>query len=170
MLKELDEYRNYIRQTTWLEAGKQNDGMLNNIEREWLLTKGSLTAKLKERCTEFSVEVINQQYKSDIAENLVPFFDVGGEYLEREVWLKGDNEKWVYAITQIPQRTYSYFSQLTTLEEQPLGELIFKLPLQRKKLFFSCEKWPARCNLYYLENELPLLVTELFIRNTKLMS
>lgn len=160
MHKLLQQYRDYIQQTSWI---KSQEGAISQKETRsisWLYTKDSLTERLKKCCRELSVEVITEEY---IVNSFCNELD-NEPYFQREVWLKGDGEYWIYAQTKIPRRTYQQFKNLTQLNEQPLGEIIFNYPLKKKAMFYSNSRWPVRKNIYYLSKKYPLIVTELFIK------
>lgn len=96
----------------------------------WLYDPSSLTAKLKSRTSQFSVELIGQA-------ELIPepheleFLNIESKsgHLVREVLLKCDGLPWVFARSVLPLASLSKTDQeLAQLGENPLGEFLFHNP------------------------------------------
>ncbi len=83
---------------------------------DWLLSKDSLTAKLKLCCRDFSVELVGEQWHQGQTTR----------YWTREVLLYLDNVPWVFASTLIPETLMQDDETgLQTLGNRPLGELLY---------------------------------------------
>lgn len=102
---------------------------------EWLFENGSLTQKLKSHCTEFSVKVLAKNERLMTPCECATFGAVQHSISEpmrvqvREVLLYCDGLPWVYGQTLMPlDNVPDSISQLITLGEKPLGELIFNQP------------------------------------------
>ncbi|ACA89075.1 chorismate--pyruvate lyase family protein [Shewanella woodyi] len=90
--------------------------------KDWLLSKGSLTQKLRSHCAEFEVKVLGEG-------TLTPFsgeFPSQSQAWVREVLLCLDGIPWVFARTLIPGSLLQQKeSDFLTLGTRPLGELLF---------------------------------------------
>ncbi|QLE83738.1 MULTISPECIES: chorismate--pyruvate lyase family protein [Shewanella] len=90
--------------------------------REWLLSTGSLTKKLREQCLQFEVRVLGEG-------NLMPL--VGELPQQQQTWVREvllclDGTPWVFARTLIPAELMSQSqSDFMGLGTRPLGELLF---------------------------------------------
>jgi chorismate--pyruvate lyase len=134
--------------------------------RVWVNLPGSLTQALRERTNEFSVEVIEQTHL--FLSLPIPGFDsrLGAQkFFSRKVLLKSGTTPWVAAHTLVPETSLQNgLGQLTTLENKPLGELLFSTPGVSKDSLQACETengWGRRAR--YLLKHQPLLVSEYFL-------
>lgn len=134
--------------------------------RPWVHLPGSLTKALRERSDAFSVEVLEQAHifvslPIDGFENR----DGPTGYFSRKVLLKHHDTPWVAAHTLIPETSLRHgLSQLTQLENKPLGELLFSTQGVSKDHLQACETddgWGRRAR--YLLHQQPLLVSEFFL-------
>ncbi|MFT4925384.1 MAG: chorismate--pyruvate lyase [Phenylobacterium sp.] len=101
---------------------------------QWLFEQGSLTQKLKQHCSAFSVKILSKQQRNLSAKELIRFgynsVDAKPVIVQvREVLLYCDGKPWVYAQTLMPLEVMPpSVVKLTTLGEKPLGEVIFNEP------------------------------------------
>nr|WP_246283110.1 chorismate lyase [Marinifaba aquimaris] len=148
-----------------------------------------MTAKLKEHCNSFNVDVVyeswhekNQRINQICPAALETMPD--SRYLVRQVILRCDNAPWVFASTLIPQQTLEQGNEfLGCLGSRSLGEAIFQSEhLTREPIEicpFSVQSLPreinpsvtkqveniwARRSIFKLAN-LPLSVSEIFLPN-----
>lgn len=95
----------------------------------WLYEQGSLTAKLKQHCLDFSVKLLGKYQRDLNAIEQLKFGFVSPTPVPvqvREVLLYCDGTPWVYAQTLMPLVNIPpSIVKLTTLGEKPLGEVIF---------------------------------------------
>lgn len=154
--------------------------------RHWLLDQGSLTARLKTRCTDegFRVRLLAQGWGRPLpSEARVLRSRHGMVMLVREVELLCHGQPWVFARTLIPATSlHGPARRLARLRERPLGQVLFSDPRVRRgatefarlapghPLFAVAvsglaqsppEIWGRR-TLFFLANR-PLLVNELFL-------
>jgi chorismate--pyruvate lyase len=105
----------------WLSPDKI-DQLPKSPLTNWLLSKGSLTQKLRSHCAEFEVVVLGEG-------TLAPFsgeFPSQSQAWVREVLLCLDGTPWVFARTLIPASLLEQKkSDFLTLGTRPLGELLF---------------------------------------------
>lgn len=102
---------------------------LNLNQHSWLLSEGSLTAKLKSSFIDFSVEVLSEKQQRltlEQASFMVPNHQE--IYTFREVILRCDNQAQIYAQSWIPEALFLADSQLMKLGTKPLGEYLFSHP------------------------------------------
>jgi len=108
--------------------------------RDWLLEPSSLTARLKQHCLSFRVEVLGQQVEACCASEATDDIQVGQEVLVREVLLYCDDKPHVFARSLLPLSSLTgEEKQLATLGNQSLGQVLFNHPqLKRKKIELAC--------------------------------
>ena len=134
--------------------------------RAWIHLPGSLTKALRERSEKFSVDVLAQEHLY-LSTPLDGFEGRSGPvaYFSRKVLLKHGDIPWVAAHTLIPETSLrNGLSQLTKLENKPLGELLFTASGVHKDMLQACQTesgWGRRAR-YHLHQQ-PLLVTEFFL-------
>lgn len=99
--------------------------------RELVLSRDSLTRRLKRRCRHhFGVRILSERFATPTPQeraclNLRP----RERCWIREVLLMGDNEPWILARTLIPLSTLQgRFRRLRHLGRKPLGEILFREP------------------------------------------
>lgn len=174
-------------QTQWTSVNNLSTHELNNSIREtildWLLEPSSLTARLKNLCSEFRVEVLGQQISTCSELEANDDITVGEEVLVREVLLFCDNKPQVFARSLLPLKSLTgEEKKLAELGEQPLGQVIFNQPnLIRKGIEIGkftcpsslsnlisqldlCEQEPlwGRRSVFVLKNK-PIMVAEVFL-------
>jgi chorismate--pyruvate lyase len=90
--------------------------------KDWLLTTGSLTLRLKSVCKTFEVKVLGELITLPLSGE-----SIANEAMwVREVLLCLDGEPWIFARTLIPQSLLDFQQQaFTHLGNKPLGELLF---------------------------------------------
>lgn len=135
--------------------------------QHWLFEKGSLTARLKQRCHQFEVKVqsekwIEKTFKNETA--LLP----AESYWCREVVLYGDGKPWVAARTLISKALFTHYQSLSTLGDKPIGEWLFSLSAQRVGIQWAKD---LESRLYahrslFLVQKMPLLISELFLEHS----
>ncbi|MGM8225426.1 chorismate--pyruvate lyase family protein [Cellvibrio sp. ARAG 10.3] len=148
---------------------------------EWLLDKGSLTARLVARSHDhFHVEVLRQQIaRPALSEWRCLNMDRSELALIREVVLCGHQQPWVFARSVLPLTSLTgSLRHLRKQDARPLGAFLFSQPhLQRSAIAVSRLKrhhgyvpepltsdkplWGRR-SVFYLEDK-PLLVSEVFL-------
>ena len=98
-------------------------------QHSWLLSEGSLTAKLKLSFVDFSVEILSEK-KQELTLEQASFMKPHqqGMYTFREVILRCDNQAQIYAQSWIPDVLFSADEQLAQLGSKPLGEYLFRHP------------------------------------------
>lgn len=134
--------------------------------RQWIQLSGSLTKALKKRSDQFNVEIIDEQhiYLASVFEG---FEQPHGtqSWFSRKVLLKNGDIPWVAAHTLVPQSSLNNgLTQLTQLENKPLGELLFATAGVSKDHEQTCQTangWGRRAR--YLLKQQPLLVSEYFL-------
>lgn len=138
--------------------------------RHWLFDPGSLTQSLIRKSRgNFRVEVTSEQWIS------LPFASVRSrfgpliaehKFWSRKVVLRGNDTPWVLAHTLVPQFSLlSPLKQVLELNEQPLGEYLFRHPdLIRSAMDitpFADNSWGRRSLFYLFEK--PVMVAEFFL-------
>ena len=91
-----------------------------------------------------------------------------GLYWCREVVLYGDGEPWVAARTLISKALFTHYQSLSTLGDKPIGEWLFSLSAQRIGIQWAKDPESglyARRSLFLVQ-EMPLLISELFLENS----
>ena len=134
---------------------------------DWLVDTGSLTARLKQYCQEFTVEILtegNYPLSDDkkIKLNLVE--NVG---FVREVLLKLDGTPWVFARSVMPINMLTApGGELEQLGNRSLGSVLFSAPdMQRSEIEIA--EFDAQSNVYGLSCQLTSsLKTSLFGRRS----
>ncbi|MDE3272954.1 chorismate--pyruvate lyase family protein [Pseudoalteromonas sp. G4] len=159
----------------------QNFTALDSSRSEWLLETGSLTAKLKQTFSEFSVKVLSET-RIMLTESQAKIMGIEQQTaLCREVILYGDSKPRVYAQSWIPLAPLAENSLFLSLGERPLGEFIFQHPdLVRENLMITdftkqsalqtlltslaieVSDVPARRSIFHLA-DLKLMVCEAFL-------
>ncbi|WDE05582.1 chorismate lyase [Thalassomonas viridans] len=151
--------------------------------RDWLLAPGSLTARLKQLCSHFRVQVLGQQIVPCSQAEAHGDIRPGDQVLVREVILYCDEVAQVFARSLLPLTSLTGSErQLAHLGEQPLGQVIFNSPdLQRKDIEVArlgrqspvaelarsmaledfSQLWGRR-SLFYLQQK-PIMVAEVFL-------
>ena len=150
----------------------------------WLHDHGSLTLRIQQRCTAFSVQPVRSGLAC-IAYDEACLIGIRPQQpaYSREVFLYADNRPVVFAHSALaPADLRGAWSAISQLGNKPLGTLLFSHPLiRRMPLHFKAlhrhhplyrraaahliqcpEVLWARRSLFYL-NHAPLLVTEVFL-------
>jgi chorismate lyase len=168
--------------TTWC---REKTAQLNLYLQDWLLDPSSLTARLKQHCQEFRVQVLGQRIENCSVDESNEDIIAGEEVLVREVLLFCDDKPQVFARSLLPLRSLTgNEAQLAKLGEQSLGQVLFNHPeLKRKGIevasFDQQSKVAALANYYQLSvveplwgrrsvfvvNDKPLMVAEVFLPN-----
>ena len=135
--------------------------------QSWLFEKGSLTARLKQVCQQFDVKVQSEKWIEKTFENETALLPVES-YWCREVVLYGDGKPWVAARTLISKDLLTHYQSLFTLGDKPIGEWLFSLSAQRVVIQWAKDPESglyARRSLFLVQ-EMPLLISELFLENS----
>ena len=149
----------------------------------WLLDPNSLTARLKEHCQQFRVELLGQQVEPCQANEAFAGITAGEKVLVREVLLYCAEKPQVFARSLLPLSSLTGAEQaLANLGTQSLGQVLFNNPsLERQaievaefdakstvakltndlQLPLEHELWGRR-SIFVLENK-PLMVAEVFL-------
>ncbi len=121
---------------------------------DWLVDTGSLTARLKQHCQTFTVEILaeghyqlsdDEKIKLNLTDNLG---------FVREVLLKLDGVPWVFARSVIPLNTLTApGGELELLGNRSLGSVLFNAPdMQRSEIeiaeFYSHSKVYSLSHLF----------------------
>lgn len=104
-------------------------------QRQWLLDRESLTARLKAHCQRFHIEVLGQQPAPLFSDEKAALC-LAEDAIVREVLLCCDDTPWVFARSVFPLSAASKTGLgLEALGNQSLGEQLFKDPdLQRSPI------------------------------------
>lgn len=152
--------------------------------RPWLLDRGSLTRRIQERCTAFSVRSVRQRRaKANADEPALVGLRPSSRALLREVYLYCRDTPVVFAHSVLPEKSLrGAWGGLSRLGTRPLGAVLFdnpkvrRTPLQFKKVNphhnlyrRACRElknpppslW-ARRSVFSLHGQ-PILVTEVFL-------
>jgi chorismate lyase len=133
---KIQQNRSHSRQQ-WLKKP-----MLSGAYRKWLIDNGSLTARLKARYADFTVQpVLLKNAKCFVAESALLGLKVSQQALIREVLLMGNNQPVVFAHSVLPHASLrGAWRSLGKLGNKPLGATLFanpkvkRTPLAYKKL------------------------------------
>ena len=112
---------------------------ISDFLRDWLLDPTSLTARLKQHCQQFRVELLGQRIElcstAEANEDII----AGEKVLVREVLLYCDERPQVFARSLLPLASLTgEQQQLAHLGTQSLGQVLFNHPdLVRKKIEIS---------------------------------
>lgn len=151
----------------------------------WLFDATSLTQRLQAQCQlQFSVQVFDEMWGTPWQDEQREFHISLSTAWLRHVYLRCQDSSWVFARTVIPQSTLTdEYRSLIHLGTQPLGEVLFSFhALQRTEIEAAClsnahplyqlasthlhpkpnQLW-ARRSMFYLPEEKPLLVQEVFL-------
>ena len=115
-----------------------------NLEN-WLFDDMSLTAKLKQKYSNFAVEVISES-------------QINNGFIKREVKLCDGKIPVVYAISIIPQNAI----ELINLGNKPLGEILFNDGKRLKILVAKSGKFWGRKSIFSFQKQ-EVIVCEFFL-------
>lgn len=139
--------------------GKWHDKQPDKISPkllDWLLDPTSLTARLKNHCAEFSVEVLGQEVIACPEEDACDVVKEGEQVLLREVLLMCDGKPHVFARSILPLTSLTGEQQaLAHLGNKPLGHIIFNNPSLERKLI-QTSAFSAESSVGLLANKLLL--------------
>lgn len=141
----------------------------------WLLEPASLTARLKAYSDNFHLQLL-QESQALLPDFLQPCFTTStGQCLRREVLMSCNDQPAVYAQSWLPKETLQQVHALSSLGEQPLGELLFQfadvtrspievcqLPVLSSTLPIPSGEYWARRSLFTIVG-VPMLVAEVFL-------
>lgn len=174
-------FRNFCLRTLVPRWHKTPNAKLNYTQRQWLLGEGSLTQKLVAACHgEFALRIVKQGLavpRPDEAKALG--LAQRQRALIREIVMSGHGQDWVFARSILPLSTLTgRLRQLKTLDNRPLGALLFKDPsmqrsaieithLEAHNFSYHCQQscWSRR-SVFKLDCK-PLLVCETFLPDFK---
>ncbi len=133
---KIQQYRSQERQQ-WLKKP-----MLSGAYRKWLIDSGSLTARLQQRYSQFSVKPVAVKYAKPICdESALLRLPAHKAALIREVLLIGNSQPVVFAHSVLPRASLrGAWHVLGKLGNKPLGATLFanpkvqRTPLRYKKL------------------------------------
>lgn len=136
-------------ESKWLWPTILEDRLSANLY-DWLVDTGSLTARLKQYCQEFTVEILiegNYLLSDDEKTTLNLAENIG---FVREVLLKLDGTPWVFARSVIPLNTLTAPGcELDKLGSRSLGSVLFNAPdMQRSEIKIA--EFDAQSNVYSL--------------------
>lgn len=126
-----------------------NKPIASYLYDDWLGDKGSLTKRLQQRYTNFSVQAVAVKYAKPIVDEAALLHSQSYKAaLIREVLLMGDNQAVVFAHSVLPSASLrGAWHGLGRLGNQPLGATLFANPkVQRTPL--SYKKLSANHTLY----------------------
>ncbi|PTQ91046.1 chorismate--pyruvate lyase family protein [Agitococcus lubricus] len=154
--------------TPWLSQSRYWQAQLASPAKEWLLSRGSLTAYLMTLSKgQFRVRVMAQGWhKPRLDERLSLGLPAQQWVWVREVALEGEGQIWVEARSIIPLRTLrGKGGRLRYLGSRSLGSLLFKGGKRGAMLIAKTERtqprWLRRSCFYY--DGRALLVQEAFL-------
>jgi len=145
--------------TQWKHAADicVNDNLVN-----WLLDPNSLTARLKNHCNEFRVEVLGQKITQCSVDEANEDIAIGEDVLVREVLLFCDNKPHVFARSLLPLKSLTgKEKKLAELGDQPLGQVLFNNP----NLIRKC----IEVSSFNENSTIAPLVKSLSLNNTRLL-
>jgi chorismate lyase len=169
----------------WRPAGQINRRSLPASIRELLLESGSLTQQLESHCPgEFNLELSGQSWRRPLFDEVKALALPAGAYaLIREIYLKCNQQPWVYGRSIIPASTFTGVERrLAHGGQRSLGDYLFSerkawrghieiakiLPQDRlfqlavkNRNINDSELWGRR-SMFYIKNK-PLLVVEVFL-------
>jgi chorismate--pyruvate lyase len=158
---------------------------LHPVLLDWLLDSTSLTARLKNHCVNFRVELLGQQIEACSTSEATEDIIAGEKVLVREVALYCDDSPQVFARSLLPLSSLTGDEQhLANLGTQSLGQVLFSSPmLVRKKIHIasfeansSVCRFAKHLNLAvkqplwgrrstFMLDKKPLIVAEVFLPN-----
>jgi chorismate--pyruvate lyase len=184
LLKEKSGSTPKVRPIFWKPAGLIQRITPCKTIQNWLTTKDSLTAKLRQLCPNLEVVILSEKLQRPLANETQSL----GLKSQEQAWircvlLKGGDKNWVYARTVIPHFSDSSpWAYLQNLGNKPLGETLFQEQrVQRTPFTFSnpaLDTWPYLKNAIAIEGlhqksyarrsvftqqQAPLLLTEVFL-------
>lgn len=152
--------------------------------RRWLCDRGSLTRRLKARCTRFSVTPLATGLARANIDEAALLSLSGRQYAYvRDVTLRCDDQVVVFAHSVLTRKSLrGAWNGITHLGSRPLGEALFNNPRIRRQALAYCKLTPrhplfrrihhhlpqterclwARRSVFCLAGR-PLLVTEVFL-------
>ena len=135
----------------WLWPTILEDTLSANLY-DWLVDTGSLTARLKQYCQEFTVEILsegNYPLSDDEKTKLNLSENIG---FVREVLLKLDGTPWVFARSVMPLNTLTApGGELEQLGNRSLGSVLFNAPdMQRSEIEIA--EFDAQSKVYLLSH------------------
>lgn len=136
---------------------------------DWLLDGGSLTSRLKHLSKGvFDVQVLDESWSQADSDQIKQFKLKPDERVwSRRVVLKGMGRPWVVAHTSISEQSMAgRLSSVLSLNDQPLGELLFSEPSMVRGAIYICRTqtgWGRR-STFFLYNQ-PLVVAEYFLND-----
>lgn len=168
----------------WKEYTQLNRQQLPNPVRQWLLDRGSLTARLMDASQgNFEVKVLEQSWRRPhLSEAQLLGTSPNQTALIREVLLICNGQPWVYARSVIPHKSLKgRLGFMRKLKNSALGALLFKDPhLQRSHFQITKIQLPqsripvtqadtvfGRRSLFHVYSQ-PLLVAEVFLPHCQL--
>lgn len=140
--------------------------------KSWLTDPGSMTARLKQHCRDFNIEVLQQEWQvSFIKEAEILSIQPQELCLIREVIIYCDGIATIFGRTVMPKALFQdQYKDLQNLDATPIGEILFSDPSTRRSAFeyakieIAGNILYARRSVFYLSNQ-PLLLTEIFLEN-----
>ena len=128
----------HINRANWLKKP-----MMSGEYYHWLVDKGSLTARLKHKFSDFLVKPMQLIYAKPFLDEAAPLtISVRKNALIREVMLMGDKQELVFAHSVLPRSSLrGEWVGLSRLGSRPLGATLFanpqvkRTPLTYKKLY-----------------------------------
>ncbi len=184
LLKKKAPNHRALRPVFWKPAGLIQRITPIKLIQNWLSTKDSLTAKLRQLDPKLEVIVLSEKLEQPMVNEAQSL----GLPPQEPTWvrcvlLKGGGKNWVYARTVIPHFSETNpWVHLQNLGNQPLGEILFQdSSIQRTPFTFSnppLDTWPylssqitierypekgyARRSVF-TQQQAPLLLTEVFL-------
>jgi len=136
--------------------------------RHWLSDKGSLTRRLRARCTTFGVlPVATGLSRPHLDERALLGLRPGAKAYVREVQLICAGVPVVFAHSVLPIRSLrGGWNGVTRLGSRPLGDALFNNPrISRKPLDYRCLR-PAHPLFRRVRHHLPVTATRLWARRS----
>ena len=164
----------------WQDAGAC---VLPERLQSWLFDPNSLTARLKNHCHQFRIELLGQKMEPCQAHEAVDAVSAGEQVLVREVLLYCDDKPQVFARSLLPLSSLTGTEQaLANLGTESLGQTLFNHPSLERKIINIAEfdvtssvgklasnlqlnmmktLWGRR-SIFVIDNK-PLIVAEVFL-------
>lgn len=146
----------------WYGKSLKHRMQMESFLEDWLFDPASLTAKLRQKCPELSVNILSERLEQPLAdESLRLNLSPGTRVWARTVTLNCNNQPLIYARTIIPDfHAGNAWYSLKALGHTPLGHILFQGNSKSRFLRsdFECQNqrqfWPFLDNFCKREKEI----------------
>ena len=139
-------------------------GLPGKIE-DWLSEPGSLTARVRARCSEqFRFQLFDERHERDVV-----LFDAlqPGQVFCREILMSCGNSPQVFARTLVPAATLQALPWLGELRDRPLGSRLFDEPGYMRGRFHVAKLAPGDALYDYVNKRVTALPGMLWARRAR---